>query len=82
LNGLLDGSSTGRPDWANFRIWGDCVLFAFKKITELDKTLGILFSKVKFVKNWIGLHFGRFFSQTHLVALLISIKNQVIVNNM
>jgi hypothetical protein len=46
----------------------------FQKTTEADHIFMLLFPQYKIcidlVKTWIGPHFGRLFSQTHLVALI------------
>jgi hypothetical protein len=65
---------SGWPDWANFRAMGDCLLWQvfLKKIAEVTHIVWILFSQLRLINFWqkiIGLHFGRSFSQTHLVTL-------------
>jgi hypothetical protein len=63
----------GRPDWAIFRPWGDSFLWAgFFKLQILLNVLNALFSRSTYaliLAKWFELHFGRFFSQTHLVTL-------------
>jgi hypothetical protein len=54
---------------------GDCLLLGnFMKITLVAHILGLRYPQLglwdKFDKNWVGLHFRRFFSQTHLVTLV------------
>jgi hypothetical protein len=53
--------------WRMFAYWA-IVYFGrfFLKITELLKVLGYFFPP-----KWVGLHFGRFFSQAPLVALVM-----------
>jgi hypothetical protein len=54
--------------WANFRLLGDNCLSALFLITEVDKTLGLLFPTGKsfapiLSQKLVGLHFGQFFHQ-------------------
>jgi hypothetical protein len=65
------------PDWAIFHLLGGCLLWAvFWKLQNLPKLLGHFFTRQKlcinFNKNWVGLHFGQLFLQTHLVTLVSS----------
>jgi hypothetical protein len=50
-------------------------LGSWLKITEEAHISGLLLSRVKggknFDKKWVGLHFGRLFTQTHLVSLIL-----------
>jgi hypothetical protein len=54
------------PDWANFRLVGNCLLLVILvEINEVQQRNGLLFAELKVgyyfcTRNWIGLHFGRF----------------------
>jgi hypothetical protein len=57
-----------------FAHWAIVYFDEFLKMTEAAQTFGLhTFSSAKvmylFRQKWVGLHFGRFFSPTHLVAL-------------
>jgi hypothetical protein len=64
----------GWPEWANFRLLGDCLLWAvFLKFTDVAHVFGLRFSTDK-IKYWVWHKMGRptfraIFSQTHLVTL-------------
>jgi hypothetical protein len=67
---LVQPLRSGWPDLANFRLLGDCFLW----VVFVVQIFGLFFSHEKelfinFYRKWVGLHFGRFFSQTHLVTL-------------
>jgi hypothetical protein len=67
------------PDWTNFRLLGDGL-----KITAVVKHIFDYFfhgtSRVSIkTKNWVGRHFGRLFSHTHLVTLFQSPEGQIII---
>jgi hypothetical protein len=60
-----------------FASWATVSLGSFLKIVEEAYIFGLLMYFhgkshviITFVKNWVGLHFGRFCSQTHLVTLV------------
>jgi hypothetical protein len=61
---------TGWPDWVIFH-----PLFTYfgqlrtSKLQKYPTYLGYFIINHKFWKKWVGLLFGRFFTQTHLVAL-------------
>jgi hypothetical protein len=63
-----------------FYFWATVTLGSFLKITEMDQIIGLLISTGKetyvliFTKKIIGLHFGRFFSETYLVTLCAGFK--------
>jgi hypothetical protein len=47
---------------------------SFSEITEVSQKFGLLFVVYLFDKMGVGLYFGRFFSQTHPVALTSTLK--------
>jgi hypothetical protein len=72
--------SSGWPDWANFRLPSGCFHWAvFWELQKLPKFLQNLWATLSggaiyctyFGKNWVGLHFGRIFSRTQLVTLML-----------
>jgi hypothetical protein len=62
----------GWPDWSNFRTLGGCFLWSFFLITEVAQILRLFFPQYKLQvnldKKWVGRHFRRFFSWTHLAT--------------
>jgi hypothetical protein len=66
---------SGCPDWANFCLLGDCLLWAVvgklkKRRTFLDYIFhGTSYVSIDFNKKLVGLQIGLLFSQTHLVTL-------------
>jgi hypothetical protein len=54
LISLIVKWAPGWPDWANFRLLGDCLLWiGFLKVTEAAELFGLLITKVKFMfKSW------------------------------
>jgi hypothetical protein len=69
------GLQAGWPDWANFRIivrlFSFGVLLKYKSSPNVWDTFFYGKSSALFWdKKWVGQHFGRLFSQTHLVTLL------------
>jgi hypothetical protein len=76
---LRQGDQIGRV----FAHFTNSVIFflwvVFLNITELVHIFGLLFSLVKFMyplflTQWVGLHFGRFFSQTLSSTYLHSMR--------
>jgi hypothetical protein len=60
----------GWPDWANFRLLGDCLLWVVLNITDLAQMFVLLFSTENVLiltkKDWAT--FWEIFLQTHLVT--------------
>jgi hypothetical protein len=55
----------------DFRLLGDSLLWAdFGKLQKHPKFCDAFSTVMLKVKKWVGLHFGRFFSQIHLVNRL------------
>jgi hypothetical protein len=65
----------GWPDWANFRLL--CANLLLVVFTQVARIFGLPFSQKSFVWllaiNGVGFISGRFFSQTHLVTLAMSV---------
>jgi hypothetical protein len=38
---------TSTPDWANLRLFGNCLLWAVLKMTEVNQTFVVIFNMVK-----------------------------------
>jgi hypothetical protein len=61
-----NGSWPGWPDWSNFRLWCDCLIWVvFVKITEVAQKWGSFFpwcnANIDFYRKWTGQHFGPLF---------------------
>jgi hypothetical protein len=58
------GYGAGWPDLANFRLLGDCILYAvFLKIAETAHIFWATFYHINFGQKWVKIQFGPFFQK-------------------
>jgi hypothetical protein len=65
----INARSQGDQIWRIFASW---VIVYFGQFCEVSETCTRKKWRIQFRKQWVGLHFGRFFTQTHLVTLFCS----------